>query len=215
LGCYTDRQITVTNAGICPLNITSLTTTNGLDGIGAPLASTPLEFNVINPTVPLTIAPGAAPVPITVRFRPVILKDQNANVPDQQTGTLNIVSNDPMPTDNTAGLCGEPVYHSGARVLVVDSTSAPLSSVKSLSLSSSGLTPVFKQTLSPANLAAASVCGNTIQFHLDNENLRPAGTTGNSPRASYSLSAKQNSTQANMSFTLGQCEMKQIILQLK
>jgi hypothetical protein len=216
LGCYTDRQITVSNAGICPLNITSLTTTNALDGIGAPLASTPLEFNVVNPTVPVTIAPGAAPVPITVRFRPLILKDQNANAPDQQTGILNIVSNDPTPADNTTGLCGEPAYHSGARILVVDSTSNPVNSVKSLSLNSNGLTPVFKQTLSPAPLAAVSVCGNPpTRFQLDNENLRPAGTTGNSPRASYSLSAKQNSTQANMSFTLGQCEVKQIILQIR
>ena len=215
LGCYTDRQITVSNSGICPLTITSLTTANGLDGIGAALPGAPLEFNVVNPTVPISLGPGAGPVPITVRFRPLILTDQNSMAPDQQTGTLNIVSNDPTPADNTAGLCGEPAYHSGARVLVVNSSSLPVNPVKSLALSSKGLTPPFSETLSPAAFGTANVCGNLIQYQLDNETLRPAGTTGNSPRASYVLSAKQNSTQANMSFTLGQCEMKQIVLQLK
>src|SRR5262249_54126567 len=100
LGCYTDRQIIVGNSGICPLTMASLSTVNGLDGTGAPLSAAPLEFSVVNPTVPVTVAPGAAPVPITVRFKPVILTHQNAFAPDQQTGTLNIVSNDPLSTDN-------------------------------------------------------------------------------------------------------------------
>ncbi len=179
------------------------------------LPGAPLEFNVVNPTVPISLGPGAGPVPITVRFRPVILTDQNSMAPDQQTGTLTITSNDPTPADNTAGLCGEPTFHSGARVLVLNSSSVPVNPVKSLALSSKGLTPPFSETLSPAPLGSATVCGNLIQYQLDNETLRPAGTTSANPRASYVLSAKQNSTQANMSFILGQCEMKQIVLQLK
>jgi HYDIN/CFA65/VesB-like, Ig-like domain len=216
LGCYTDRQITVSNSGICPLNIVSLTTANGSDGKGMALPVSPLEFNVTNPTVPIIVAPGAAPVPVTVRFKPVILTDQNSAAPDQQTGTLSIVSNDPVPADNGAGLCGEPAYQSGARVLVVNTTNNPVSNVASIALSSKGLTPPFNQTLKPAPLLSApNICGNTIQYHLDNETLRPAGTTGNNPKASYTLSAKNGSTQANMSFTLGQCQVQQIVLQIK
>jgi hypothetical protein len=80
---------------------------------------------------------------------------------------------------------------------------------------SNGLTPPFRQTLMPAPLISVSnICGNTIQYHLDNETLRPAGTTGNNPRASYSLSAKDKSTQSNMSFTLNQCQVEQIFLQI-
>jgi len=216
LGCFTDRQIAVTNAGICPLTIASLATTNGLDGLGSQLPATPLEFKVINPTVPVTIAPGAAPVPITVRFKPLILTDQNPMAPDQQTGTLNIVSNDPVGSDNTGGLCGEPTFHSGVRVLVVDSLSNPVSSVDKLTLMSKGLTPVFNEGLMPAPLLGPStVCGNPILYHLDDETLRPAGTTGNNPLASYVLSAKNGSTHADMSFTLDQCQVKQIVLQLQ
>jgi hypothetical protein len=215
LGCYTDKQITVSNTGICPLNITSLVTTNGTDGLGKLLPALPLEFNVVNSTLPISVAPGAAPVPITVRFKPVILTDQNSMAPDQQTGMLSITSNDPVAGDNTAGLCGEPTYHSGARVLVVDASSNPVSSVKSLSLSSKGLHPNVSESLAPALLHSATVCGNTIQYQLDNETLPPAGTTGSNPNSSYDISAKQGSTQASESFTLGQCQMQQLILQIK
>jgi hypothetical protein len=215
LGCYTDRQITAANAGICPLYLVGMTTSNGIDGKGNSLPAGPLEFTVTNPSLPVTVAPGAAPIPITVRFKPMILANQNSAAPDQQTGTLSIVSNDPLPANNAAGLCGEPTYQSGARVLVVDSMNNPMSSISSVSLMSNGLTPPFRQTLMPAPLISVSnICGNTIQYHLDNETLRPAGTTGNNPRASYSLSAKDKSTQSNMSFTLNQCQVEQIFLQI-
>lgn len=210
LGCYTDRQITMSNAGICPLTVLS----------GNLNASPATYFSVVNPTTPLTIAPGAAPVPVTVRFRPLSTAGQNAFAPDQQLGSLSIISNDPVGSDDTAGgadgLCGEPTYHSGARVLVIDSLSNPISSVSKITLQSRGLTPKFSETLMPAPLHTASnICGNTIQYHLDNETLKPAGTTGNNPLASYILSAKQGSTAATMSFTLGQCQMQQIVLQIK
>ena len=204
LGCYTDRQITIGNSGICPLYVTNLT------------AGPSNTFNVTNPSVPLTIAPGAAPVPATIRFRPTNLTGQLSNAPDQQTGTLTIVSNDPLAGDNAAGLCGEPVYHSGIRALVVNATGQPINPLRSLSLASKGLKPNISQTLSPATPAtAANICGNSITYTLDNETLPPAGTTGNNPNASYTLSAKQGSTAATMSFTLGQCEFKQPILQIR
>jgi HYDIN/CFA65/VesB family protein len=215
LGCFTDRQIAVSNSGICPLNITGLSTANGTDGIGAALPTSPLEFKVVNPTLPISIGPGAGPVPITVRFKPVILTDQFSMAPDQQTGTLLITSNDPVASDNSAGLCGEPTFHSGARVLVVNAAGTPISPVKSLSLSSKGLHPVVSESLSSAPLVSANVCGNIINYQLDNETLPPAGTTGSNPKASYDVSAKQGPTQASMSFTVGQCQMQQMVLQIK
>lgn len=210
LGCYTDRQITMSNAGICPLTVLS----------GNLNASPSTYFSVVNPTTPLTMAPGAAAVPITVRFRPLSTAGQNPFAPDQQLGSLSIISNDPVASDDTAagtdGLCGEPVFHSGARVLVIDSLSNPISSVSKITLVSKGLKPAFSETLMPAPLhSAPNICGNTIQYHLDNETMKPAGTTGSNPLASYVLTAKQGSTSAHMSFTLGQCQMQQIILQIK
>jgi photosystem II stability/assembly factor-like uncharacterized protein len=209
LGCFTDRQITMSNAGNCPLTVLS----------GNLSASPSTYFGVVNPTTPLTISPGAAPVPITVRFRPLSTAGQNPFAPDQQLGSLSIVSNDPVAADDTAGgadgLCGEPTYHSGARVLVLNAAGAPINPVKSISLTSKGLTPKVSETLSPAPENAASVCGNTILYHLDNETLPPAGTTGSNPKASYVVTAKQGPTQASMSFTLGQCQMQQVVLQIK
>jgi hypothetical protein len=129
---------------------------------------------------------------------------------------LTISSNDPLAGGNAAGLCGEPVYHSGIRALVVNATGQPINPLKSLSLASKGLKPNISQTLSPAIPATApNICGNSITYTLDNETLPPAGTTGNNPNASYTLSAKQGSTSATMSFTLGQCEFKQPILQIR
>ena len=215
-GCFTDRQITVTNAGICPLTMVSLATSNGVDEKELPLPAAPLEFTVMQPTTPVTIDPGASPVPITIRFRPLILPDQSNSGPDQQTGFLTIVSNDPVPAHNGAGLCGEPTYQSGARVLVVNTANQPVASVASITIASKGLTPPFSQTLRPAPLQSVqNICGKTIQYHLDTETLRPAGTTGNNPKGSYTVSAKNGSTQANVSFSLGQCEMEDITLQIR
>ena len=104
----------------------------------------------------------------------------------------------------------------GPRSFTTGKRAPPASTVSSgRSLSSQGLTPPFKQTLKPAPLlSVSSVCGNRIQYHLDDELLRPAGTTGNNPNASYSLSAKDSSTHADMSFTLGPCQVQQLVLQV-
>ena len=100
-------------------------------------------------------------------------------------------------------------------MLVLDATGTPINPVKSISLTSKGLIPKFSETLSPAPEGAANVCGNTVLYHLDNETMPPAGTTGSNPKASYVVTAKQGATQASMSFTLGQCQMQQMVLQIK
>jgi len=204
LGCYTDRNISISNSGLCPLKILSLT------------AAPSDTFNVINPTFPLVVGPGGGPVPVTVRFRPTNLTGQLNNAPDEQTGTLSIVSNDPATSTPIANLCGEPTTRSGIRVLVTDGAIAPVSPLKSLTLQSSGLSPQFKQSLSNIVPASASICGNPpVIYHLDNETLPPAGTTGANPKSSYTLTAQNNGKPISTSFTLGQCEMKIFTLQYK
>jgi hypothetical protein len=204
LGCYTDRTITVSNAGTCPLKITSLTTTGSN------------SFTVINPTTPVTIGPGAGGVPITVRFKPISLTGQLPNAPDQQTGVLNIVSNDPV--GPSANLCGEPTERSGIRVLVTDGVMAPINPLAKLSLSSNGLSPQFSEKLTNLVPVSTALCGNppgSIVYHLDDETLPPAGTTGSNPKASYTLTAQNGSKPISTSFTLGQCEFKVFTLQYK
>jgi len=211
LGCYTDKRITVSNTGICPLIIPSIATVNGLDGKGLPLPAAPLEYNVVNTPLPITLNPAAKPVPITVRFKPEILTDQNPTAPDQQTGTLKITSNDPVVGDNTSALCGEPVYHSGARVLLVDTLNNPLASVTTLRLTTQDIVPTFLEKLSPAPLQPpANVCGNTVYYHLDNETLKP---TGKNPNAYYVVLVNDNPHYfLPVDFRLGQCQFQQIVV---
>jgi hypothetical protein len=204
LGCYTDRQITIANAGLCPLKITSLS------------AGPSDTFNVISPVAPLTIGPGAGPVPITIRFKPTTLTGQLTNAPDQRTGTFTIASNDPSLALPSAALCGEPVARSGIRLLVTNGAVGPIDPLKSFSLSSSGLSPQFSQKLSNLSPLSAALCGNPpIIYHVDNETLPPAGTTGNNPKASYTVTVQNGSKPISTSFTLGQCEFKWFTLQYK
>jgi hypothetical protein len=211
LGCYTDRQISLSNAGVCPLTITNWST-----AISPPSPAFTNPFFIINPTLPLTIAPGAAPVPVTIRFRPTDLTTQNSSAPDQQAGTLSISSNDPAVATPIANLCGEPVTRSGIRVLVTDTNANPISPLSSLTIQSFGLSPQFSQKLSNVTPISTSVCGSpTIRYHVDNETLPPAGTTGSNPKASYTITAQNNSKPISQSFTLGQCEFKTFTLQYK
>jgi len=214
LGCYTDKQITVSNTGICPLIIPSATTVNGLDGKGLALPPTPLEYNVVNTKFPITLAPAGKPVPITVRFKPEILTDQNPTAPDQQTGTLNITSNDPVFSDNTSALCGEPVYGSGARILLENTLGVPLSSVTQLRLTTQDIVPTFLEKKSPAPLQPpANVCGNTINYHLDNEQLKP---TGSNPNAYYVVLVNDNPHYFEpLDFRLTKCQFQQIVMEEK
>lgn len=204
LGCYTDRQITIGNAGICPLTITNLS------------AGPTDTFNVVTPAVPLTIGPGASPVPVTIRFKPTTLTAQLPNAPDSRTGTFAITSNDPV--GPAAALCGEPVMRSGIRVLVTDATITPINPLKALTLSSNGLSPQFSEKLANIVPVSTALCGNppnSIVYHLDDETLPPAGTTGNNPKASYTLTAQNSGKPISTSFTLGQCDFKVFTLQYK
>ena len=64
-------------------------------------------------------------------------------------------------------------------------------------------------------VSTANVCGRTVKWHLDNETLPTAQTTGSNPQSSFEIAAKQGSLQTSESFSLGQCDFKEFTLQLK
>jgi hypothetical protein len=205
LGCYSERTTVLRNSGLCPLTIDSIT------------ASSVDEFTVQSPSVfPIVLPSGEETLDVTVRFTPQSLGDPLA--PDEFTGLLTVVSDDPD-GNGLADLCGEGVAQSGIRVLTTDiSSGLPLvvDSVDNITIRSKG-----KKTPSPINLQftdvvpqSANICGNTVTWHVDQETLPAVDTTGSNPKSSYQASAKEGSLQAAESFSLGQCEFRDFQLQL-
>lgn len=152
---------------------------------------------------------------MAVRFAPTT-GGGSPTAPNEPTGTLTVMSNDPGGAAPEV-LCGEAVVQSGVRVLVVNGSDTPRAGLDSLTLTSKGVhTPnsisIRLKNVSPAT---ATVCNNTIRYHLDSENLPPIQTTGSNPNSSYDISAKEGNKQVGQSFSLGQCEFKQFILKLQ
>ena len=205
LGCYSERTTVLRNNGLCPLTIDSIT------------ASSVDEYTVQSPSVfPVVLPTGEETLDVTVRFTPQSLGDPLA--PDEFTGLLTIVSDDPD-GNALADLCGEGVAQSGIRVLTTDiSSGIPLvvDEVDNITIRSKG-----KKTPSPINLQfidvvpqSVDICNNTVTWHVDQETLPAVGTTGNNPRSSYQTSAKEGNLQDAQSFSLDQCEFREFQLQL-
>lgn len=172
LGCYSERTAVLRNNGLCPLTIGSIT------------ASDAGEFTVQSPSVfPVILPTGEETLDVTVRFRPQSL--ENPLAPDEFTGTLTIVSDDPD-GDAEAGLCGE-----GKK------TPSPID-----------------LTFTDVDSSTIDICGNTVTYHVDQEALPAVGTTGNNPKSSYEVSAKEGNLQDSQSFKLDQCEFREFQLQL-
>jgi len=152
---------------------------------------------------------------VTVRYAPTA-GGGSITAPDETTGTLTVTSNDPGGAAS-ADLCGEAVEQSGVRVLVVDGSDTPITGLDNLTLTSKGVhTPSpISIRLKDVSPETATVCDNTIQYHLDSENLPPTQTTGSNPNSSYNISAREGNKHVDQSFTLGQCEFKQFILKLQ
>ena len=205
LGCSADRSLTLRNNGACPLTIAGINTGASLD------------FSVLGPTqFPVTLPPGEETLDVNVRFTPQ--SGGNPMSPDETLGTLTVVSNDPDALGQ-AELCGEGVAQSGMRLLVTDVTlgdPAIIDFVDDLRISSKG-----KGTPGPIqfrfrNQAAATtmVCGNTVSYHVDLEVLPTAATTGNNPKASYEVRAKEGKMQSSETFQIGQCDFLDMQVQL-
>jgi hypothetical protein len=207
LGCYTDRSTILRNTGLCPLTI---------DGISAAGD----DFTVIAPTqFPIVLPPGEETLGVTVRFTPTDGGDPLA--PDDITGLLTVVSDDPNATGE-AELCGEGVVQSGLRMLVTEvSSGVPLvvDPVESITLRSKG-----KLTPGPINLSwsdkplegPVAVCGNDVSWHVNLETLPATETTGSQGgKSQYELNVKEGNLQDNRTFGLGQCEFREFQMQLQ
>jgi hypothetical protein len=205
LGCYADVNTNLRNAGECPLTITDIS------AAGA-------DYEVTQPTVfPILLPTGEETLAVTVRFTPA--SGGNPLSPDEVLGTMTVISDDPDgPSD--APLCGESVAQSGIRVLTTDiSTGIPLvvSEVDNITIRSKG-----KKTPSPINLQftdvtpqSVDICGNTVTWHVDQETLPNAQTTGSNPKSSYQVTAKEGNLQDSQSFILNQCDFLEFQLQFQ
>lgn len=207
LGCYSDRSTNLRNTGLCPLTISGISATGD-------------DFTVIAPTqFPIVLPPGEETLGVTVRFTPQDGGDPLA--PDEITGTLTVVSDDPD-ASGEAELCGEGVVQSGLRMLVSDvSSGVPLAvdAVDSITLRSKG-----KSTPGPINLSFAdkpvegpvSICGNAVSWHLNLETLPATETTGSQGgKSQYELNAKEANLQDSRTFSLGQCAFREFQMQLQ
>jgi hypothetical protein len=203
LGCYTELTTTVRNTGDCPLTIDSISAAD--------------DFTVMKPSVyPIILPSGEETLDVTIRFAPLSAGDLHA--PDEFLGLLSIVSDDPD-ASGEAELCGEGVAQSGVRVLATEiSTGLPLpvEGVDNITLKSKG-----KKTPAPINyqftdvpVQTVSVCENIVAWHVDQETLPSVGTTGNNPKSSYQVSAREGNLQSSQSFNLGQCDFFEFQLQL-
>jgi hypothetical protein len=201
LGCYSDRMLVARNVGTCPLVIDDMSAT-------AP-------FSVIAPTeFPITLPPGEETLDVTIRLAPTS-GGGSVISPDDVTGTFTVVSNDPG-GDETAGLCGE-VAQSGIRILMVDFSDTPINGVDMLTLQSKGIHTPKPIHIRMTDVAVSQdlVCGNTVRYHMQQEDLPPTHTTGNDPNSSYHVRGKEGNKQAKNDFILDQCEFKEFILRLR
>ena len=204
LGCFAESSIDLRNNGECPLTITD---------IGAAGA----DFSVVSPPLfPVLLPPGEETLSVGVRFHPQ--SDADPLTPNEVTGQLTVSSDDPDAA-GVADLCGESAAQSGVRILVTDvstGTPIPIGEVDDIRIDSFGI-----NTPGPVHLRfrdqpvqSTMVCGNEIQYHVNQETLPSTETTGNNPNSSYDAKAKEGNLQTTQTFTLGQCEVRLDQLQL-
>ena len=205
LGCFSERSVTLRNNGGCPLTIDSISASGA-------------DYSVTAPTVfPVILPEGEETLEVTVRFTPQ--SDADPLAPSEVMGLLTIVSDDPD-FPQTADLCGESAAQSGVRILVTDISSGspvPVDEVDSLTIQSKG-----KNRPSPINLQftdqalnSTAVCGNDVDYHVDQETLPSTATTGSNPKSSYKANAREGNLQASHSFNLGQCDFLEFQLELQ
>jgi hypothetical protein len=202
LGCFSEETAVLRNVGTCTATISGIT-------------AAAADFTVMAPTVlPILLPPGEETLGVTVRFTPQ--SDANPLAPSDVLGLLTVVSDDPNSPD-LADLCGESSQQSGVRILVTEvssGTPAPLAEVDALTISSQGVTPRTNLRFTNHPVSVGAVCGNPVTWHVDQETLQAAGTTGNNPQGSYTAKAKEGNVQITETFGLGQCELREFQLQI-
>jgi hypothetical protein len=161
------------------------------------------------------LPPGEETLDVTVRFTPQ--SDADPLAPSEVTGLLTVVSDDPNGPDE-ADLCGESSAQSGVRILVTEVSSGtpiPVGEVDTLTISSHGINPRTNLRFTDQPVSMGAVCGTPVVWHVDQETLQAAGTSGNNPRSSYNAKAKEGNLQITQTFGLDQCELREFQLQLE
>jgi len=194
VGCSRTQTITVFNTGPAELIV------DGTSIAGAGYSLSPV-------TLPIRLAPNAS-TNLTVTFTP-------GSVARRLDGALSIFHNDLLsPNPAVVTFCGEgaPI---GMRVLVLQSNGTPYATVDQITLSSYGVTPNTNVNLKNVPLTTINpptTC-QTIRFHY--ETALPS-TAKNGPRGSYyNVRVKVGKKAQSVSFTLGTCDFKEIVITLQ
>jgi hypothetical protein len=100
---------------------------------------------------------------------------------------------------------------------MVDFSDTPINGVDMLTLQSKGIHTPKPIHIRMTDVAVSQdlVCGNTVRYHMQQEDLPPTHTTGNDPNSSYHVRGKEGNKQAKNDFILDQCEFKEFILRLR
>jgi hypothetical protein len=186
----------VTNSGQAELIVDSQTTSGA--PFSVPAAASPPNRYAPNTgfTLPVTFAPTA-----TGKF----------------TGTVTIADdgNGEAPVSGSVSVCGEGVTR-GIRVLAVNGSGIPYSTVSKLKLASHNTSPginIVTMNLPLVSVATSCVAGQQEQYENQNLPAAPGGTGGHA--SSYTLAVSVGGKSATLDFTLQVDEFKQIVVTVK
>ena len=196
--CGSTLNEAITNTGQAELILDTLSVTGS--GFSAPPA-----------TVPPTRVGLGARINLPVTFHPT------GAAARMITGNLHIQDGmGPSPTSAPVAadvpLCGESVGR-GIRVLAIDPAGTPLTSLKSLSLKSSGINPVV--TIGLRDLTLTSINPLTscqpIQFQYENQSLSATDSANKKSQYTLAVSGSGGRT-TTVTFNLGVSEFKVIVV---
>jgi hypothetical protein len=181
---------TITNTGQAELIMDAITTAAPFSAPGA--ASPPNRYAPNDGfTEPVTFNPGA-----TGKF----------------TGSLTLADTDPeAPVSSTVALCGEGVKR-GIRVLVVNASGVPYSTVDSLTLMSHGTSVgvnIHAKGLPLIPVPTSCVSGQQEQY--ENQNL-PATDTTNQRGSYYVLNVSAGGKSTSLVFTLAPTQFAELVV---
>lgn len=215
LGCFEERSAILRNNGGCPLTINDISA-SGVSG-------DVLDFSVVAPTqFPIILPSGEETLQAVIRFTPQA--DADPLAPSEVTGLLDIDSDDPDyaidPASGQADLCGESVAQSGVRFLVTNITTGTPVLVDEVDLIN--IRSNHKNQPQPINIRLTDqpwssdvICGNTVQWHVNQETLPAASARAPRQGSDYLAKAMEGNLQTTDEFNLGQCELRNVQLQLR
>ena len=197
-----DRVIRISNAAVGLQNNDPYANA-GVDVLNVNLALTGPGLSFVPASTPTTLSiPAGQHQDVTVRFSPTSAT--------QVPGSLMVTSNDACHPALTVPFCGESVP-TGIRILVVQPNGTPYTLVDRLTLNGDGVPrPPLNLRNVTLNTLNSAACGSTI-FHYQTA-LPPSTINKKGVASIYDLRARVGNKNARVTFTLGNCEFKDIII---